>query len=77
MGESKDTRGDPKRASVVLSTIALLLLVREVFAVATMSDFAKQNNEDYWYPLYALPELLAVMLYSTPNLLPPRSELPR
>ncbi|GLB35677.1 hypothetical protein LshimejAT787_0212420 [Lyophyllum shimeji] len=36
-----------------------------VIATATASDFAKQNNEHFWYPLVALPELLAVILYAT------------
>lgn len=66
-----------KHLSLVLCVIALVLLVREIFATATMSDLRKQNNEHLWYPLYALPEILAVAMYSTPNLVPPRSELPK
>ncbi|KAG6909394.1 hypothetical protein DXG01_000695 [Tephrocybe rancida] len=59
----------------ILCGIALFLLVREVFATATLGSASKQNNEHLWYPLYALPEILAVMLYATPGLVPPRSEL--
>ncbi|GLB35636.1 hypothetical protein LshimejAT787_0212010 [Lyophyllum shimeji] len=60
----------------VLCVIALLLLVRETFTTATVSNYAKQYNEHFWYPLYALPEIVAVVLYATPGLVPPRSELP-
>jgi len=60
----------------VLSVIALLLIVREAFAIATVKNHAEQNNEHLWYPLYALPEIIAVILYATPGLVPPRSELP-
>ncbi|KAF9463457.1 hypothetical protein BDZ94DRAFT_1163890 [Collybia nuda] len=60
----------------VLCVIAGLLLVREVFATATMGSLEKQNNERLWYPLSALPEIVAVTLYAAPGLVPPRSELP-
>lgn len=60
----------------ILVIIALLLLVREAFATATVKNLAKQYDERLWYPLYALPEVLAVFLYATPGLVPPRSELP-
>ncbi|KAF5386897.1 hypothetical protein D9615_002115 [Tricholomella constricta] len=61
----------------VLLVIALLLVVREVFAVATTNDLATANKEHFWYPFVALPEILAVMLYSIPDLVPMRSELPK
>jgi len=61
----------------ILCVIALLLLVREIFATATIENLKQQNNEHLWYPLYALPEILAVGLYATPGLVPPRSELPQ
>ncbi|KAF8892350.1 hypothetical protein CPB84DRAFT_1748770 [Gymnopilus junonius] len=69
------TFGD-KHAMLILLVISLLLLVREVFTTVTVNNAAKQNNEHLWYPLYALPELLAVALYTAPGLVPPRSELP-
>ncbi|KAG6816495.1 hypothetical protein H0H87_005576 [Tephrocybe sp. NHM501043] len=64
-----------EHSSYILCAIALLLFVREVFVTATLNDAAKQNNEHFWYPLYAVPEILAVILYATPGLVPPRSEL--
>jgi hypothetical protein len=76
VSEEKSTQGDAKRSSFVLCVIALLLLIREIFAIATVGNSSKQNNEHLWYPLYALPEILAVALYATPNLVPPRAELP-
>ncbi|KAF8876265.1 hypothetical protein BD779DRAFT_171071 [Infundibulicybe gibba] len=60
-----------KHGSYILCAISLLLLIREAFATATMSDTAKQNNEHFWYPLIALPEILAVTLYAAPGLVPP------
>jgi hypothetical protein len=50
--------------------------VREAFMAATVGNQAKQNNEHLWYPLVALPEVIAVMLYATPGLVPSQSELP-
>ena len=59
----------------ILYIISLLLLVRESFSMATVSNTFKQNNEHFWYPLVALPEILAVILFSTPGLVPHRSDL--
>ncbi|CAA7266695.1 unnamed protein product [Cyclocybe aegerita] len=59
----------------ILVLISLLLLIREVFAAATVDDHVKQNNEHFWYPLLALPEILAVVLYAIPGLVPSKEEL--
>jgi len=59
----------------VLFVISLLLLVREVFLLATISDSQKQYNETFWYPLVALPEILAVAFYAIPGLVPSTSEI--
>jgi hypothetical protein len=61
----------------ILGLICLLLLVREIFLVATIGSLAKQQNEHFWYPLSATTELLAVCLFLTPDLMPPISELPK
>ncbi|KAG6811040.1 hypothetical protein H0H92_009271 [Tricholoma furcatifolium] len=66
-----------EHGSRILCVIALLLLVREIFTTATMTNAARQENEHFWYPLYALPEILAVSLYAIPGLVPSRSELPK
>ncbi|KAF8890154.1 hypothetical protein BD779DRAFT_1671502 [Infundibulicybe gibba] len=61
-----------KYGCYIRCTISLLLLVREAFATATvMSDMAKLHNEHFWYPLIALPEILAVILYAIPGTVPP------
>jgi len=60
----------------ILVCISLLLIVREAFSAATLANPSKQNNELFWYPLLAVPELLAVLLYATPDLVPRRDELP-
>jgi hypothetical protein len=65
-----------KHAMPILLLVSLLLLVREAFATATINNLAKQNTEHLWYPLIALPEIIAVVLYATPGLVPPRNELP-
>ncbi|KAF8809296.1 hypothetical protein BYT27DRAFT_7254796 [Phlegmacium glaucopus] len=60
----------------ILVIISLLLLVREAFATATVKNSAKQNNEHFWYPLLAVPEILAVILFTTPGLVPRQDEVP-
>lgn len=61
---------------MILLAISALLLVREGFSAATMSNSTKQDNEHLWYPLLVVPEILAVILYATPGLVPRRDELP-
>lgn len=41
--------------------------------VFTQAKQTAQNNEHLWYPLAALAELLAVLLFLTPALVPLRS----
>ncbi|KAJ7243576.1 hypothetical protein B0H12DRAFT_1325768 [Mycena haematopus] len=45
----------------LLCLISILMLVREVFFVATINNSVRQNEEQLWYPLVALPEFLAVI----------------
>ncbi|KAG7453204.1 uncharacterized protein BT62DRAFT_878799 [Guyanagaster necrorhizus] len=65
-----------RHGAFILCAISLLLLVREAFLAATISNLKKETDEHFWYPLVALPEVLTVMLYCAPGLVPPRSELP-
>ena len=60
----------------ILLVISLLLVVRESFATATVKNSAKQNNEHFWYPFLAVPEILVVVLFSTPGLVPRQDEVP-
>lgn len=59
----------------ILSVGAILLLVREIFYTATITNTLKQNNEHFWYPLVAIPEILVVILLATPGLVPRREEI--
>ena len=59
----------------ILLIISLLLLIREIFSIATVNNAAKQDNEHLWYPLIALPEILVIIFYLTPGLVPRRDEL--
>ncbi|KAL4077257.1 hypothetical protein V8B97DRAFT_1940621 [Scleroderma yunnanense] len=61
----------------ILIVISLLLVVREAFFTATFSNPKEQDNEHLWYPLSALTELLAVILFLIPGLVPARSEIPQ
>lgn len=64
----------------VLAAISILLLVRDIFYTVTLGSTnasmeAKATNETFFYPLVALPELLAVVLFAVPGLVPSRREL--
>lgn len=52
--------------------ISILLFVREVYDAATAGDRSRANNEHLWYPLLALPEVLVVLLFAIPGLVPAR-----
>jgi len=66
-----------KYGTYVLLIISLLLVVREAFFAATANNSTEQNKEAIWYPLAALTELVAVIFFATPNLVPARSEIPK
>ncbi|KAI0937772.1 hypothetical protein AcW1_003844 [Taiwanofungus camphoratus] len=59
----------------ILLLISMLLLAHEAFYAATVNNFIKQNNENFWYPLSALTEFIAATLFVVPGLIPARSEL--
>ncbi|KAF9261769.1 hypothetical protein L218DRAFT_973792 [Marasmius fiardii PR-910] len=63
-----------KHASIILLLLSVMLLVREAFSTATMSDIAKANNEAFWYPLVALPEFICAVLYAIPGVIPDKEE---
>ena len=65
-----------KHGIFILLLISLFLLIREVFTTVTMtpSRHATQLDEHFWYPLVVLPEILAVILFLTPGLVPSREE---
>jgi hypothetical protein len=73
--EGNETFGR-KHGIIILVFISLLLLIREGFSASTLPDPARLNNEHFWYPFIAVPEVLAVLLYATPDLVPGRGEIP-
>jgi len=58
-----------KNGALILLAISLLLLVREIFVAATLGNVKVYQNEHFWYPLVAVPELLAVILFLVPGLI--------
>jgi len=62
-----------KSGSSILALISVLLLIREIFVVATINNLKTANNEHFWYPLVAVPELISVVLYLIPGVIPPKS----
>jgi len=59
-----------RHGSIVLLVISLFLLTREVFVTATLGNTTVYQNEHFWYPLVAVPELIAVALFLVPGLFP-------
>ncbi|KAF8963766.1 hypothetical protein BDZ97DRAFT_975361 [Flammula alnicola] len=78
-GHGKERRDNEsfgeRHAMSILLLVSVLLLVREVFVTATVNNTFKQNNEHFWYPLMALPEILVALLFATRGLVPRRGEL--
>ncbi|KAJ3848616.1 hypothetical protein EV368DRAFT_86417 [Lentinula lateritia] len=61
-----------RHASWIFGGISILLLIREIFTTATINTFTRANNEHYWYPLVSVPEILCVILYMIPGVVPPK-----
>ncbi|KAH7880134.1 uncharacterized protein C8R40DRAFT_1066236 [Lentinula edodes] len=72
IAERRGTSFGARHGALIFMLIAILLLLREIFIVATIGSTAQQNNEHLWYPLVALPELLCIILYAVPGLIPPK-----
>ncbi|THG94507.1 hypothetical protein EW026_g6982 [Hermanssonia centrifuga] len=60
---------------LILLVIALMCLTREAYLVSTTSNLATQDNAAAFYPLAALPEFIAVMMFMVPGLVPSKIEL--
>ncbi|KAF8189099.1 hypothetical protein K438DRAFT_1907359 [Mycena galopus ATCC 62051] len=71
------TRFGDRNGAYLLCLISLLMLIREVFFISTMNNSHRANEEQLWYPLVALPELIAVVCYSVSGLVPTRVALKR
>ncbi len=64
-----------KHGLFILCAISILLIMHEDFLMATINNTEAALNEHFWYLLVALPEILAVILYCAPGLIPQRLEL--
>ncbi|KAF8635553.1 hypothetical protein AX15_000206 [Amanita polypyramis BW_CC] len=69
---SVHTQFGVKNGAPIFLLISILLLVREAYTVATINNVKEQQDERLWYPLVALPELLAVVLYLIPGVITPK-----
>lgn len=58
----------------ILCLIVIFLFIREIYLTITTVNNSRQD-EAVWYPLAALPELLAVFLFAVPGLVPDKREL--
>jgi cytochrome b561 len=78
--ESRKTSDDKEYSSLapyglyILLIIGLLLLVREVFYIATVNKTI-QYKEGLFYPFAACTELAAVMLFLIPGIIPLKREV--
>lgn len=70
----KDSLGI-RHGNYILVIISVLLMIRELFLISTVTNVTKQYNEHLFYPLVALPEILVVILFTTPGLVPRRAEI--
>ncbi|KAF7332734.1 hypothetical protein MKEN_00156900 [Mycena kentingensis (nom. inval.)] len=73
---TSSTLADPRGPGrVLLIIISKLLIVRQLFLLATIDHTSKANQESLWYPLVAVPELLVALMFALPGLVPVRKEL--
>jgi len=70
------TLGHTHGMKILLVTGAFLAL-REAFYVVTMNNLPRQEEEKLFYPFAATTELIAVLTFLIPGLVPPKHTLPR
>lgn len=61
----------------ILLFTGLFLALREAFYVATLNNIPRQQEEKLFYPFAAGTELIAVLTFLIPGIVPPKHELPR
>ena len=60
----------------ILLVISFLFIIRELSSVAISNTVIEESiYHQIWYPLIPVPEILIVILYITPGLVPRREEL--
>jgi hypothetical protein len=76
ISQTTASRSHNRYPALIILSISFLLLLRQSFATAVSSraTLSKKSNyvghEYLWYLLIATPEILAVILYSYPGLVP-------
>jgi len=65
----RSTFGD-QHGHHVLLIISAVLLIREVYLLGTVNNKSKQADEKLFYILEAVPELIAICLFTIPGLIP-------
>lgn len=71
---SNDELWGMRHAIHILCVVSILLIVREAFFTATIGNIKQAGNEHLWYPLAATSELLCIILYAAPGLIPPKTD---
>jgi hypothetical protein len=56
---------------MILLLISGFLTLRELYLLGTVNNASKQRDEKLFYILEAAPELLAILLFTIPGLIPP------
>jgi hypothetical protein len=61
----------------ILLFTGMFLALREAFYAVTLNNLPRQQEEKFFYPFAACTELIAVLTFLIPGLVPPKHELPR
>lgn len=61
----------------ILLFTGMFLALREAFYAVTLNNLPRQQEEKLFYPFAAGTELVAVLTFLIPGLVPPKHELPR
>lgn len=61
----------------ILLFTGMFLALREAFYAVTLNNLPRQQEEKLFYPFAACTELIAVLTFLIPGLVPPKNELPR
>jgi hypothetical protein len=61
----------------ILLFTGMFLALREAFYAVTLNNLPRQQEEKLFYPFAAVTELVAVLTFLIPGLVPPKHELPR
>lgn len=74
-GSFRGTAFGETHGMYILCFIVILLLIREIYVTITTFNNIGHQTEATWYPLSALPELITVMVFAVPGLVPEKKDL--